>query len=204
MFAPGVPAVLKEFNSSSQTLATFVVSVYLIGFAFGPLLVAPISEIWGRYWVYIAGNILFIIFAVACALAKSMGQLIAFRFLHGIVGVVPLTIGGGTIADMMPVEKRGGAMAIWAIGPLIGPVAGPVAGGYLVEAKGWRWVFWLLAIMVGQEMVKIPMQLTFYQVWSGFDPHISSHQRNLSSDIAREKGKSSSEKDWKRNTSISS
>ena len=204
MFAPGVPAVLKEFNSSSQTLATFVVSVYLIGFAFGPLLVAPISEIWGRYWVYIAGNILFIIFAVACALAKSMGQLIAFRFLHGIVGVVPLTIGGGTIADMMPVQKRGGAMAIWAIGPLIGPVAGPVAGGYLVQAKGWRWVFWLLAIMVCQEEMKSHLWLMFHIVGNGYNPHLSSHQRNLSSNATRTEGKSSSEEDWKRSTSLSS
>jgi multidrug resistance protein len=148
MFAPGVPAVLKAFNSNSQILATFVVSVYLIGFAFGPLVVAPLSEIWGRYWVYCGGNVLFIIFAIACALSNSMGELIAFRFLHGIAGVVPLTIGGGSIADIMPVEKRGGAMAIWAIGPLLGPVAGPVAAGYLVEATSWRWVFWLLAILV--------------------------------------------------------
>jgi MFS family permease len=125
MFAPGVPTLLKDFNSTSQTLATFVVSAYLIGFAFGPLFVAPLSELYGRYWVYNAGNVCFIIFACACALAKNMSQLIVFRFLHGIAGVVPLTIGAGTIADMMPVEQRGGAMAIWALGPLLGPVVGP-------------------------------------------------------------------------------
>jgi MFS family permease len=111
MFAPGVPDVMRDFNSSSDTLATFVVSIYLIGFAFGPLLIAPLSEIYGRYWVYMGGNIGFIIFAVACAVSKNLGQLIAFHFLHGVAGVTPLTIGGGTIADMMPVEKRGGAMA---------------------------------------------------------------------------------------------
>jgi multidrug resistance protein len=149
MFAPGVPAVMKEFNSNSEILATFVVSVYLLGFTFGPLIIAPLSEMYGRFWVYTISNVLFIIFAVACALSKNMGQLIAFRFLHGFAGVAPLTIGGGTIADMMRIEQRGGAMAIWAMGPLLGPVAGPVAGGFLVEAKGWRWVFWLLAILVG-------------------------------------------------------
>ncbi|KAF2669663.1 MFS general substrate transporter [Microthyrium microscopicum] len=149
MFAPGVPDVIKDFGITNELLATFVVSIYLLGFAFGPLVIAPLSEIYGRYWLYNVCNVLFVVFAVACGLAKNMGQLVAFRFIHGIFGVCPLTIGGGTIADMMPVEKRGGAMAIWAIGPLLGPVFGPVAGGYLVEAKGWRWSFWLLAILSG-------------------------------------------------------
>jgi MFS family permease len=108
MFAPGVPHVLQEFGSTSQTLATFVVSVYLIGLAFGPLIIAPLSEIYGRYWIYCVSNVMFIVFAIACAESKNMGQLIAFRFLHGIAGVAPLTIGGGTISDIMPVEKRGG------------------------------------------------------------------------------------------------
>jgi MFS family permease len=123
MFAPGVEGVLAEFNSTSEILATFVVSVYLLGYCVGPLFVAPLSEIYGRYWIYVINNGLFVVFAVACALAKNMGQLIAFRFLHGLVGVAPLTIGGGTIADCMQVEKRGGAMAIYSIGPLIGPVS---------------------------------------------------------------------------------
>jgi multidrug resistance protein len=148
IFAPAVPDVMKDFASNSDTLATFVVSVYLLGFAFGPLVLAPLSEIYGRYWVYTINNVLFTLFAIACALSKSLNQLIAFRFLNGIAGVAPLTIGAGSIADMIPVEGRGKAMAVWAMGPLVGPVVGPLGGGFLSQAKGWRWVFWLLAILV--------------------------------------------------------
>jgi multidrug resistance protein len=148
IFAPAVPDVMKDFGNDSDTLATFVVSVYLLGFAFGPLFIAPLSEIYGRYWVYTINNLLFTIFAIACALAKDLNTLIALRFLNGIVGVAPLTIGAGSIADMIPVEGRGKAMAIWAMGPLVGPVVGPLGGGFLSQAKGWRWVFWLLAILV--------------------------------------------------------
>ncbi|KAF1982316.1 membrane transporter [Aulographum hederae CBS 113979] len=149
MFAPGVPEVMREFHSTSQTLATFVVSVYVLGFAVGPLFVAPLSEIYGRMPIYQVSNVLFIIFTIACAVSTNMGMLIAFRFLMGCVGSTPLTIGGGTIADIMPTERRAGAMAIWAMGPLLGPVAGPVAGGYLVQAAGWRWVYWLITIAAG-------------------------------------------------------
>jgi MFS family permease len=75
-------------------------------------------------------------------------MLIAFRLLAGMMGSTPLTIGGGTMSDMFRVEERGGAMAIWSLGPLLGPVIGPVAGGYLTQAKGWRWVFWVITMIV--------------------------------------------------------
>lgn len=71
---------------------------------------------YGRLPVYNVCNVLYTVFTVACALAQNMGQLIGFRFLAGALGVSPLTLGGGTIADLMPPEKRGSAMAIWAIG----------------------------------------------------------------------------------------
>lgn len=116
MFAPGVPQVLKDFSSTNQLLATFVVSVYLLGFAFGPLLVAPLSEIYGRRWMYFGSNVLFIIFTIACAVSSNLNMLVGFRFLAGCVGSTPVTIGGGTIADVMPIQKRGGAMAIYAMG----------------------------------------------------------------------------------------
>ena len=57
-------------------------------------------------------------------------------------------LGGGTISDLIPREKRGAGIAVFALGPLLGPVIGPVGGGFLTQNLGWRWVFWLLAITV--------------------------------------------------------
>lgn len=124
MFAPGVPELMREFETSSSVLATLVVSIYVLGFAFGPLVMAPLSELYGRLWVYHTCNLGFIGFTIACGRAQSMGELCVYRFLQGVWGVCPVTIGGGTIADMMPPEKRGGAMSIWALGPMLGPVVG--------------------------------------------------------------------------------
>ncbi|KAK4162828.1 major facilitator superfamily domain-containing protein [Cladorrhinum sp. PSN259] len=149
MFAPGIQRIMKEFGSTSSTDATFLVSIYILGFAFGPLFVAPMSEIYGRSPLYNTGNILFLIFSICTALSNSIGMMMAFRFLMGLAGSVPITIGSGSIADMMPVELRGRAMAAWALGPLLGPCIGPVAGGFLIRAEGWRWVYWLIAILTG-------------------------------------------------------
>lgn len=150
MFAPGIPAVMSEFHSTNTQLASFVVSVYVLGYAFGPLLIAPLSELYGRLIVYHVCNVMFVIMTVACAVSSNLNMLVGFRFLEGTFGSCPLTLGGGTIADMIPQESRGGFMAIWALGPLLGPVIGPVIGGYLSQAKGWRWVFWLIAIIVSR------------------------------------------------------
>ncbi|CAM1508550.1 Fc.00g053980.m01.CDS01 [Cosmosporella sp. VM-42] len=149
MFAPGVPDLMVEFQSSSTELASFCVSVYVLGFAAGPMLFAPLSELYGRIIVYHCCNVGFIVFVVACAKAPSLSSLIAFRFLSGVFGSCPITNGGGTIADMIVQEKRGAAMASFAIGPLLGPIIGPVVGGVVSDALGWRWVFWIIAIISG-------------------------------------------------------
>ncbi|KAI4224359.1 MAG: hypothetical protein L6R40_008451 [Gallowayella cf. fulva] len=149
MFAPGIPEVMTEFKSDNVELASFVLSVYILGFAFGPMVLAPMSEEYGRTIVYHVCNILFVVFTIACAVSSNLNMLIAWRFFEGLFGSAPLTIGGGTIADIIVQEKRGGIMAIWAMGPLMGPVIGPVAGGFLSQAKGWRWVFWLITIVAG-------------------------------------------------------
>lgn len=107
------------------------------------------SEMYGRMPIYNICSCLFIVFNIGCALSKSMGMLIAFRLLAGCAGASPLTLGGGTIADMFPPQQRAGAMAIYSMGPLLGPIIGPVCGGFLVESLSWRWVFWLLAIFGG-------------------------------------------------------
>ncbi|OBT63065.1 hypothetical protein VE03_07439 [Pseudogymnoascus sp. 23342-1-I1] len=149
MFAPGVPYLMDEFNSTSKTLASFVVSVYILGFGVGPLFLAPLSEIYGRVPVYHITNALFVIFNVACALATDLNMLIGFRFLAGVAGSACLTIGGGTIADVIAQQRRGIAMSGFVLGPLLGPVIGPVAGGFAAESIGWRWIFYILAIITG-------------------------------------------------------
>lgn len=149
IFAPGVPQLMEDFRSDSQELAAFVVSVYVLGFAFGPLFIAPLSEIYGRTIVYHACNVGFVAFLIACALAPTLNTLIVFRFFSGVFGSCPLTNGGGSISDMFRQEKRAVAMSAFSIGPLLGPIIGPVAGGFLAAAKGWRWVFWVLAIFAG-------------------------------------------------------
>jgi len=111
--------------------------------------IAPLSEMYGRAYLYKICITLFVVFNVACAVAPSLGSLIVFRLFAGVMGSCPVTIGTGSIADLVPAEKRAGAMGAYVLGVVFGPAIGPIAGGYLAPAAGWRWVFWLMAIASG-------------------------------------------------------
>ncbi|KAI1305438.1 major facilitator superfamily domain-containing protein [Xylaria venustula] len=150
IFAPGVPLLLREFHAESTALAGFVVSAYIVPFAISPLVVAPLSELYGRRIVMNAANFAFLIFTIVCAVSNSIGLFLVFRIFQGLAGCVPLVLGGGMIGDLIPPEKRGRALSGWQLGPLLGPVIGPVAGGYIVQGTGnWRWLFWVVVILSG-------------------------------------------------------
>ncbi|KAI0432412.1 putative MFS multidrug transporter [Xylaria sp. FL1042] len=147
--APGVSSLIEEFHIQNETIATLTVTIYLLGFALGPLFISAFSEMYGRLVVYHASNLVFVAFVVGCALSRNTPEYLIFRFLSGFAGAAPLTIGGGTIADVIPLHKRGLASSLFGLGPLLGPVIGPVVGGFLSASRGWRWTFWLVAILGG-------------------------------------------------------
>lgn len=93
LLPPAVPQILAEFQSDNILLATFVVTVNVLGLAFGPLFWAPMSEIYERMPVYHISNAFYFVFAIACAKATSIGMLIAFNFLLGVFGSVVLSNG---------------------------------------------------------------------------------------------------------------
>lgn len=149
IFAPAVPQVVKEFNVHSSELAAFVVSVDVLGFAFGPLIMAPLSEVYGRVKIYHVCDAGFIVSTVLCGAAPNMSSLIVFRLCSGIFGALFSTIGGGCIADMVRQEKRAGVMALCGFGNLLGPIVGPIMGGFINASWGWRWTQYVVAIAAG-------------------------------------------------------
>lgn len=160
MFAPAIPQVMQEFGSSNDTLGILAVSIYVLGYAFGPLILAPLSEMYGRLALYHSTTIVFILMNVACARSTNMPMLVVFRFLAGLIGSCPLTLGPGSIADCFRQEERGFVIAIWTLPILLGPAVGPVAGGYITDYLGWRADFWFLVIAVRKPSLRFELVLT--------------------------------------------
>ncbi|KAJ5698385.1 hypothetical protein N7462_000390 [Penicillium macrosclerotiorum] len=149
VFSPAASFAAKEFNETSSILTTLTVTSYLFGYAVGPLVLSPLSELYGRQIVLNSATSFFVLFQIGCALAPNTSALIVFRALTGMGGSACLTTGGGVVADLFVPEQRGLAMSFYGFGPLFGPVLGPVCGGFIAQNAGWRWVFWTLTIASG-------------------------------------------------------
>lgn len=134
---------------ASTTLLTAGISLFVLGFALGPLLWAPLSEIYGRQVIFFVTFAAFTAFSAGTTADAGVATLLVLRFLAGSFGSSPFTNAGGVIADIFPANERGAAMGIFSLAPSAGPTFGPFIAGFLGENEGWRWVMGLMAILAG-------------------------------------------------------
>ncbi|KAE9988706.1 hypothetical protein EG328_008723 [Venturia inaequalis] len=143
------PYYAAEFHITSKYLPVLATSMFLMGYVVGPVIFGPMSEQYGRRIVMIWAFAWYIIFTMACALSPNFASLVIFRFLAGLGAACPLTVVGGTCADVYKnPEARGRAMAILIGATTFGPCAGPVISAYM-STINWRWSFWVALILAG-------------------------------------------------------
>ncbi|KAL2276555.1 hypothetical protein FJTKL_00858 [Diaporthe vaccinii] len=141
--APGVDAISEELKIHDPVVSTLLLTIYVLGYAVGPLLLGPASEIYGRKPVLTLSNLWYLVFNIACGLARSRDQMITFRFLAGVGGSGPLALGGGVLSDCWNAEERTRALSLYTLPALLGPALGPIIGGLIIENLNWRWIFWV-------------------------------------------------------------
>ncbi|CAN9190247.1 unnamed protein product [Alternaria alternata] len=135
----------------SEVAESLATALFLVGFGFGALLLSPLSELLGRYPVYLGSLFVFACWTLGSALAPNFGAQIVFRFLAGFSASTPLTVAGGSVGDLWsPVEKTF-AFPLFAIPAFGGPVLGPVIGAYIgyEQEINWRWTEWITLILIG-------------------------------------------------------
>lgn len=140
-------AVGEEFRVGREVV-TLGTSLFVLGYAVGPMVFAPLSELYGRRLPVIVGAFGFSIFNTAVAVAKDYQTLMISRFFSGLFGSAPLAITGAVFADMFNNKERGLAIAAFSATLMNGPFCGPMVGGFLTKSYlGWRWVAWIPAFM---------------------------------------------------------
>lgn len=146
MLAPVKEDMSSELHITRAYEWLLVNSLILVGIGLSPLVLAPLSEIYGRKPVLIAGSTCFLIWNTACGAAKSLGPLLAFRLLSGFGASVADALAGGLMGDLWRAEERGRAFAVFMAAPLLGPALGPICGAFIASGTDWRWVFWVISI----------------------------------------------------------
>ncbi|KAJ7646873.1 major facilitator superfamily domain-containing protein [Roridomyces roridus] len=152
IYTSSIPGLMADFNVSLTT-ATLGLTLYILGYAIGPMFLSPLQElpVLGRNPVYMITLFLFVIFQIPIVTAKNMNTVLALRFFTGFLGSPALATGGASMVDIFP-DHAAYAIGIWALGAVAGPVTGPVIGGFAAQAKGWRWpmmeLLWITSVAV--------------------------------------------------------
>lgn len=140
-------SIMEDFKVTKE-VAGMTTSLFLVGFAMGAPVLAPLCEEFGRLPIYIVSMFVFSCFQVGAATSKNMASLGICRFFAGFFGTTPLSNAGGSIADMWQPDKRTLAFPFFGVSGFLGPCLGPVIGSYLtVSYLGWRWTNYMVAIL---------------------------------------------------------
>ncbi|KAF6844103.1 Polyamine transporter 3 [Colletotrichum musicola] len=151
-----IPFITAEWGITNQQAQVLPISVYLIGYVFGPVLWGPLSEHVGRRKLTITTFVMFTIWTMACALAPNWPSLLVFRLFVGVFASSPIAIVTGILADIYgDTETRGRAMTAFMVMTTFGPLLAPIISGFCSPTIGWRWTFWIALIYAGATLVPI-------------------------------------------------
>lgn len=162
MFSPGIDEMAESFNVARTGVIGCQTS-FVIALGVGPLILAPLSETFGRRRIYLSCFTIFTLLQIPAALSWNLPFLITIRAFSGFFGSechgsslnlqthnsigVAIANGGGTISDMYEPSQRASILGIYLLGPLLGPTLGPVIGGVILQFLNWRWIFWVTLIL---------------------------------------------------------
>jgi DHA1 family multidrug resistance protein-like MFS transporter len=141
--------VAKDFGVST-IVAALLLTLFVAGYAVGPLFLAPLSEIAsiGRNPPYIVSMFIFCVLQVPSALTPSFAGLCVLRFLAGFMGSPPLATGGASLTDIFSPQKAGYALGAYGVAVGVAPAIAPMLSGFAIERWGWEWAFWEM-LMIG-------------------------------------------------------
>ncbi|KAK1830129.1 putative drug/proton antiporter YHK8-like protein 2 [Podospora conica] len=155
-YAPPVELMKADLGVKSNIAVLAGITSFCTGFGFAPMFLAPFSEMNGRYPVFVAAGIVYVIFQAVCGLVRTLAGMIVARALVGIGGSVFSTMVGGVIADMWDKEGRNMPMALFTGSVLLGSGLGPLSAALMTHylknigsgnTAAWKWIFWHQVIM---------------------------------------------------------
>jgi len=136
-----LPALTQAFDASVNEVR-WVALAYLLAFAGSLGVFGRVCEMFGRKLPYLGGFVLFTVASLLCGWTENLDCLIALRVLQGIGGGLLDANSMAILVKSMPTDKRARAVGLFTAAQAVGVSTGPVAGGLLLDALGWRWIFW--------------------------------------------------------------
>ena len=116
---------IQAYTHINSEAAVLPVSLYILGFAFGPLLWAPVSEVWGRKISLEPATFCLGLFSIGTATSKNATAILVTRFFAGVFGSAPVSNVSAALGDIWAPRARGTAVTFYAVAVVGGPTLGP-------------------------------------------------------------------------------
>src|SRR3954453_19685649 len=129
--------------SATTDEATWVVTSYLVANTIILPATKWLGQLFGRKRFLVVCIFLFTMASALCGIANSLGFLIIARVLQGAGGGALQPISQAVLLESFPVQKRGAAMGVFAMGVVVAPILGPTLGGWITDNYSWRWIFYI-------------------------------------------------------------
>ncbi len=137
-----VPHIAGSLGVSSQE-GTWAISSYSLASAIMQPLSGWIAKQFGEVRSFCVSAILFVLMSMLCGIATSMPMLVIARLLQGAGSGPMVALSLSLLLNSYPNEKKGLALALWAMTVVVAPIFGPILGGYLTDNYSWPWIFYI-------------------------------------------------------------
>src|SRR6476661_3124898 len=137
-----IPAIAGDLGVSPDQ-GTWVITSFGVANAISLPLTGWLTQRYGQVRLFVASVLLFVLASFLCALAPTLGVLIALRVVQGAVAGPMIPLSQSLLLSSFPKAKAGSALAIWGITTLVAPVVGPLLGGWITDNIAWPWIFYI-------------------------------------------------------------
>jgi MFS transporter, DHA2 family, multidrug resistance protein len=137
-----IPSIAGDLGVSPDQ-GTWVITSFAVANAISMPLTGWLTRRIGQVRLFTISTLLFVVASFLCGLAPSIGMLVAFRALQGLVAGPMIPLSQSLLLASYPKAKAGAALTVWSMTTLVAPVVGPVLGGWITDNYTWPWIFYI-------------------------------------------------------------
>lgn len=146
MYLPALPQIATDFGVTLSSVQLSLAS-FLIGIAVGQIFYGPVTDKWGRKKPLYLGLSLYVVASIFCALSSDVDGLIIFRFIQALGSCAGMVISRAMVRDLYTPHESAKIFSLLMLIMGVAPILAPVLGSFVVTSIGWRFIFWILAVI---------------------------------------------------------
>ncbi|MGF6233135.1 DHA1 family bicyclomycin/chloramphenicol resistance-like MFS transporter [Inquilinus ginsengisoli] len=159
MYLPALPEIGRDLGAGTEAVQASLM-VFFISLGVGQLVFGPLSDMFGRKLPLYIGLAVFLAGSIGCVFAPDIETLIAFRFVQGLGACAGMVIPRAVVRDLHTGTEAARLMSLLMLVFSVSPILAPLAGSFVIEAAGWRGVFWVVTVLAALGILLLALCLS--------------------------------------------